>query len=66
MTKSEVRNIIATFGGPAKMARALGIGIGVVQYWRRQGTIPAWRWEQIASAARREGIRVIYAGKDAA
>lgn len=48
--------VLDAFGGPTAASRALrGVPITTVDSWRRNG-IPAWRWEAIRQAAKRQGV----------
>ena len=41
---------IEALGGLSATARALGLTVSTVQYWRDQKKIPKWRWESVARA----------------
>lgn len=41
---------IKELGGLSATARALGLTVSTVQYWRDQNKIPKWRWESVARA----------------
>ena len=48
--------VIAAFGGIRPMAAKLGIAVSTVQGWRERAAIPAARHEQIAAAAKAQGV----------
>lgn len=48
--------VIAAFGTPTKLARAIGEKVSTVHSWKQKGKIPRWRRVQIIAAAEREQI----------
>lgn len=48
--------VIAAFGGIRPMAAKLGIAVSTVQGWRERAVIPTGRHEQIAAAAKSQGV----------
>jgi hypothetical protein len=53
-----VDEIVNAFGGPAKLARALGVRrYARVTDWKYRGSIPAGAWADIVDAARKHGVR---------
>lgn len=52
-----VDQIIEAFGGPARLARALGVRrYARVTDWKYRGSIPAGAWADIVAAARDNGV----------
>ena len=58
LTKTEVRALIDNLGGPAKVARDLGIGLSTAAYWRQKGVLPKWRWSDIDTLATLNGVEL--------
>jgi len=42
----DIESIIQAFGGPSKMAKALGVTRQSIYYWRKRGKLPALRQMQ--------------------
>jgi hypothetical protein len=49
------RDVIASFGGPAPLATALGLTPEKVRLWRHRNAIPLDRWDDVVNAARARG-----------
>jgi len=54
----DTQTIIATLGGPAAIARDLGIRCQAVSLWARKGRIPAERVPALEDRARKLGAAV--------
>lgn len=50
--------IIDRFGGIRPAARALGVAVNTIQWWKRTGRLPAARVDDIEKAAAAHGIAV--------
>ncbi|MGV6875892.1 carph-isopro domain-containing protein [Pseudochelatococcus sp. B33] len=52
-------DIIDLFGGPARIARAIGVTTEHASIMKRRGSIPATYWQRVVSAAEQEGVNGI-------
>jgi DNA-binding transcriptional regulator YdaS (Cro superfamily) len=48
----DMHQLIKRGGGPAKMAKKLGVSRTTIQYWKAVGSIPGARLHQIATTLR--------------
>jgi uncharacterized protein YjcR len=49
---------VDAFGGFAALARHLGLSVSTVHGWARRDSLPIWRADQIAKAARKRKLDV--------
>jgi len=50
--------IVEAFGGLSAAARAIGVPVTTVQWWRDRDHVPHWRHEQVQRAADHEGVEL--------
>jgi uncharacterized protein YjcR len=54
----DLEKAVEAFGGFAGLARNLGLSVSTVHGWARRDSLPIWRADQIAKAARKRKLDV--------
>lgn len=57
---SNITTIFDEFGGPGKMAEALGVKPSAASEMKRRGSIPVRYWPDLVAACQQKGIDISY------